>query len=115
MISKELNLPLNQWDSLDETETIPYPSPMEYQETLDFSFKGTYLFTLQHIYPRSRFISVKSPLLDPCFHRENKQTASILVNSFRASIEEQIVNRVSKAMKLVESSCPEVKTFVEGN
>lgn len=115
MISKELNLPLSQWDNLNETETIPFPSPMDYQETLDFSFRGTYLYTLQHIYPRSRFLSVKSPLLDPCFHRENKQTASILVNSFRLSIEEQLTNRVTKAMKMVKSSYPEVKSFVACN
>jgi tRNA A37 threonylcarbamoyltransferase TsaD len=105
-------VPLHKWENVSESETIPYPSAMKSQESLDFSFAGSYFYTLQHLYPRSHYLPLTSPLLDPCFHRSNPKTAEILINSFQAAVEEQVSDRVTKALRYVKENHPIVKTFV---
>lgn len=112
-LSKELNFPLNLFNSIESPEIIPYPLPMHNQKGLDFSFAGSYYYTLQHIYPKVLSLPKNSNLLDPCYKKENRNGVRVLINSFQETVSEQVEDRVRKAIIWSQAHYPHIRVFVE--
>lgn len=112
-LSKDLDFSLSILNSIEDNKnTIPYPKPMAAQKGLDFSFAGSYYYTLQHIYPKVQSLPATSDLLDPCYLKKNSNDMKILINSFQAAVCDQIQERVIKSINWCQKNYPHIKTFV---
>jgi tRNA A37 threonylcarbamoyltransferase TsaD len=112
LLSKTIDIPLSKFSSLPETEILNYPQPVINHKGLDFSFQGTYYFTLQHIFPKLKELK-KTQLHDPCYLLNNESGMNLLANSFQHSIIEQITNKINKAMIWMSQHYPNIKNFVK--
>jgi len=112
-LSKELNFPLSLFNSIENTEIIPYPNPMHLQKGLDFSFAGSYYYTLQHIYPKVLSLPKNTDLLDPCYKKSNREGLKVLINSFQEAVSEQVEDRVRRAIIWSQVHYPHIRVFVE--
>jgi tRNA A37 threonylcarbamoyltransferase TsaD len=95
----------------EDYSTLIYPVPMTQHKGLDFSFAGSYFYTLQHIYPH-RNLPARAELLDPCFLKSNILGMNILACSFLKAVTTQVQNRIAKAIKWGKIKYPTIKSFV---
>ena len=110
-VSTSLNLSIETIENFGDTEIIQYPVPVG-GKGLDFSFAGAYFHTLQHIYPRPKALSKNSPLVDPCFLASNAEGMKILANSFQTAVVKQVVDRIQKSIKWVQSKHRHIRVLV---